>query len=259
LDYILRARALWSKPDRDEKLWQIINLYERALAVDPSSTEAQSGLAIALAVSVMYAPPPSSRPTIERSEMLAARALIATPRSPVAHQAKATALFVQRRYEEAIPEYETVIALDRNRWEAYSDLGICKFLTGSVEETIPLEEQALRLNPRDPQNGLRYLWIGRAHLLQSRVDEAIPWFERARIANPEFAVPHVYLASAYALKGDTERGAIELAEARRLSFQDRFSSLARLRAVGYWGVPKVRELFEATFFAGLRKAGMPEE
>ena len=25
------------------------------------------------------------------------------------------------------------------------------------------------------------------------------------------------------------------------------------------GVPKVRALFEATYFAGLRKAGMPEE
>jgi hypothetical protein len=106
---------------------------------------------------------------------------------------------------------------------------------------------------------LRYLWIGRAHLLQSRLDEAIPWFERARIANPEFWLPHVYLASVYALTGDTKRGASELAEARRLSFQDRVSSLARLKAIGYWGEPKVRELFEATFFAGLRKAGMPEE
>jgi hypothetical protein len=27
----------------------------------------------------------------------------------------------------------------------------------------------------------------------------------------------------------------------------------------YWGVPYVRALFEATYFAGLRKAGMPEE
>lgn len=26
-----------------------------------------------------------------------------------------------------------------------------------------------------------------------------------------------------------------------------------------WGVAKVRALFEATYFAGLRKAGMPEE
>jgi len=36
-------------------------------------------------------------------------------------------------------------------------------------------------------------------------------------------------------------------------------SIARLRAQGYWGVPKVQVLFETTYFAGLRKAGMPEE
>jgi hypothetical protein len=67
------------------------------------------------------------------------------------------------------------------------------------------------------------------------------------------------LASAYALKGDTERAATELAEARRLQSQGSYSSIARLRTRGYWGVPTVRALFEATYFAGLRKAGMPEE
>jgi hypothetical protein len=32
-----------------------------------------------------------------------------------------------------------------------------------------------------------------------------------------------------------------------------------LRASGYFGVPKIRALYEATYFAGLREAGMPEE
>jgi hypothetical protein len=59
-------------------------------------------------------------------------------------------------------------------------------------------------------------------------------------------------------KGETERAASELAEARRLS-DGRYSSIARLTAVGHWGVPKIRALYEATYFAGLRKAGMPEE
>ena len=47
---------------------------------------------------------------------------------------------------------------------------------------------------------------------------------------------HACLASAYALKGETERAAAELAEARRLSGDDRYSSIARLKAVGYFGV-----------------------
>ena len=54
-------------------------------------------------------------------------------------------------------------------------------------------------------------------------------------------------------------GAAELAEARRLNPDDRYTNIARLQAVGYWGVPKIRALFEATYWAGLRLARMPEE
>ena len=68
----------------------------------------------------------------------------------------------------------------------------------------------------------------------------------------------------YQLRPD-ERSGAELAEGRRLAADGRYSSIARLKAAGtvggpgYWGVPKVRALFEATYFAGLRKAGVPEE
>ena len=73
------------------------------------------------------------------------------------------------------------------------------------------------------------------------------------------------LASAYPLRGETERAAVELAEARRLDGGDLFSSIARLKAIGFFGMtenfgdPKIGALFETTYFAGLRKAGMPEE
>ena len=121
-------------------------------------------------------------------------------------------------------------------------------------------ERAIRLSPRDPDRGYWYSNIGHVHLLQSSTDEAIVWLEKARIAMPQRPAVHAELASAHGLKGESERAAIELAEARRLVADDRYSSIARLKAVvGYWGVPKIRALFEATYFAGLRKAGMPEE
>jgi len=84
------------------------------------------------------------------------------------------------------------------------------------------------------------------------------WLEKARVANPARADLNAWLASAYGLKGEAKRAAFELAKARSLSSDDRFSSIARLKA-GHWAVPKIRALYEATFFAGLRKAGMPEE
>jgi len=140
---------------------------------------------------------------------------------------------------------------------------MCKIMTGSIEDAIPLLEQAIRLSPRDPQIRTFYNNMGIAHLLQSHIDEAILWFERAR-GTAQFGWPYSFLAAIYGLRGQTDKAAANLAEARR-QYPNNYSSIARRKAAGlcstpgYWGVPKVAALFEATYFAGLRKAGVPEE
>jgi len=55
--------------------------------------------------------------------------------------------------------------------------------------------------------------------------------EKARNHTPAHPKIRAQLASAYALSGDISRAAAELAEARRLSRDDSFSSVARLLAV----------------------------
>jgi TolB-like protein/Flp pilus assembly protein TadD len=259
LDYILRGRAVRLQPPSRENRAEAIALFERALALNQESVAAQSWLAIALTARVLDSMAGSPAADIARAEGLAERALTASPRSPPARFAKAQVLRARHRYDEAIPEYETVIALNRNWAHAYSHLGWCKFMTGSIEELIPAQEWAIRLSPRDPQIGLFYSRIACAHLLQSRTDEAIIWCEKARNATPAHPQFRTFLAAAHALKGETERAAAELAEARRLVGDGRYASIARLRAVESWGVAKVRALVEATYYAGLRKAGLPEE
>jgi len=258
-DYILRGRAAASKPPSRDKYAESISLFERALALDPGSVEAPSVLASQLTGRVLDGMTDTAAADIARAEGLAGQAMTASPGNPFAHLAKGQVLRAQRRYAEAIPEYEAVLAANPHWVNALHALGMCKFFAGWIEETIPLEEQAIRLSPRDPQLGNWYRMIGLVHLLQSRTDEAIVWLEKARSANPAHQRSRALLASAYALKGETERATTELAEARRLSGDDRYSSSARLRAVEYFGVPKIRALHEATFFAGLRRAGMPEE
>jgi adenylate cyclase len=230
-----------------------------ALALDQQSVAAKSYLATALTGRVLDNLTDSAAADLARAGALAGQALAASPGSPLAHYAKGQVLRAQNRYDEAIPEYETVLALNRNWVQAYAHIGQCKLYIGSIKETIPLVEQAIRLSPHDPVIGNWYWRIGQVHLLQSRTDEALLWLEKACSSSPAHPGFHTTLASAYALKGETERAAVELAEARRLSGDDRYSSIARLNAVGYFGVPKIHALFEATYFAGLRKAGMPEE
>jgi TolB-like protein/class 3 adenylate cyclase/Tfp pilus assembly protein PilF len=259
LDYILRGRAASNKPPARGKYAEAISLFERALALDPRSAAAQSLLAKELMACVLDKMSDSAASDIARAEVLVAKALAASPRSQEAHRAKANVLRAQARPEDAASEYATVLALNCNAVGALGALAWCRLFTGSIEEVIPLLEQAMRLSPRDPQMAVWYHGIGRVHLLASRTEEAIVWFEKARSANPEYSSPHIYLASACALIGRTERAAAELAEARILVRDGRFSSIAHLKTSEYFGVQKVRELFETTYFAGLRVAGMPEE
>jgi tetratricopeptide (TPR) repeat protein len=258
LDYIFRGRATRRKPNSRDVYAEGISLFEHALTLDPQSVEAQTELANSLVGRVIDLMTDSAGADLARAERLVDQALAAKPRSAYAHLAKGRVLRVQNRWEEAVSEAETALALNRNSVWALHYLAQCKLLTGSIEEVIPLEQQAIRLSPREPRIGWWYLVIGTVHSLRSRIDEAAVWLEKARSALPAAADARSRLASAYALRGETERAAAELAEARRLN-RDLFSSIAQVRAGQPWGVPKMRALFEATYFAGLRKAGMPEE
>jgi len=259
LDYILRARTAYAKPHSRDSHAEAISLYERALALDPGSVEAQSQLATALADRVNTGTTDAPAADIARAEELIGRALAVSPFDALAHFAKGVVLRVRGRPEEAIPEFEMVLTSNRNETRALFHLGWCKLMTGSIDEVIPLAEQVIRLSPRDPYIANRYARIGLVHLLQSHLSDAILWLEKARNANRALSSVHASLASAYGLTSEIERAAAELAEARGLSDDGRYSSIVRLKANGYFGVPKIRALYEATYFAGLRKAGMPEE
>jgi TolB-like protein/tetratricopeptide (TPR) repeat protein len=258
LDCILRGRAALSRPLSRGTYAEAIRLFEHALTLDPRSVDAQSWLAHALAGRMHFQMTGSAAADLERAEVLVKRALVASPRLPLAHLAKGMLLHARKDPEHASPEYETVVASNRNWVNVLYVLGMCKLLVGSIEETTPLIEQAIRFSPRDPFIANWYTLIGTVHLLKSQTDDAIHWLEKALGVNPELAFAHGHLAAAYALKGTAERAAKELAEARRLSGDSRFTSLARLRAARSWGVPMVRALYETTYFVGLRKAGLPE-
>jgi adenylate cyclase len=259
LDYILRGRAARLRPNSPEVYAEAISLFEHALALDPQSVEAQTRLADSLVCRVGDQMTDSAATDLARADGLVGQALAASHRSADPHLVKGLVLQAQNRWQEAVHEFETALALNHNSVRALHYLAWCKLFAGSIEEVIPLEEEVIRLSPRDPALGWRYLVIGIVHLLQSHTDEAIFWLEKARSAVPAAPIVRAFLAAAYALRGETERGATELAEARRLS--DLYSSIAHMRGGSFRKsiAPKTRALYEATYDVGLRLAGMPEE
>jgi tetratricopeptide (TPR) repeat protein len=265
VDYILRGRAAWWKSTYGTNYAEALDLFERALALDPRAVEAQIWLALMLVNRVLdfasgffqYDTPDVD---LRRADELVAQALAVSPNSAWAHYVKGQVLRAQLRFEDAAIEYETAIAFDRNLANACAWLGRCKLLIGSVDEVIPPTEYAIRLSPRDRNLAPWYGQIGAVHLLKARTDEAVRWLEKARSAHGGLHFIHAYLAAGYALKGETRRASVALDEAHRLS--DRYSSIARLKAASgtpWFEAPKLRALAETTFFAGLRLAGMPED
>jgi TolB-like protein/DNA-binding winged helix-turn-helix (wHTH) protein len=123
LDYILRGRAAWAKAPTRDNYREVIDLFERALALDPRSVEAQSLLATVLANRVLDYMSDSTAADMESSDELIVQTSAASPQSPLVHWAKGQLLIAKFRYDEAIPEYETVIAFNRNSADAYSNLG----------------------------------------------------------------------------------------------------------------------------------------
>jgi TolB-like protein len=122
LDYFLRGRAAANKVATRGTRAEAISMYERALALDPRYAEAQSAVAGALTGRAMDGMADSAAADIAGAEGLADQALAESPHRPFAHYAKgqvlraqAQVLRVQGRCEEAIPEYETAIALNRTR------------------------------------------------------------------------------------------------------------------------------------------------
>jgi adenylate cyclase len=261
LDYILRGRAAGNRTPTRENFAEAVNLFEHAVALDPRSVEALSCLALSITGRILAGMSITRDDDLFRANEAVEQALAISPSSIIAHNAKAQLLRVLGHCDAAIPEYEIVIASDQNASGPLASLGGCKLMTGAMDEAIPLEELAIRLDPRNPFVYTRYIVIGLVHLLQSRTDEAIAWLERARIANPGSDFPHGLLASAYALKGDLHRATDELGEARSLSGGKRYKSIKGMRAA-FWAMSpvfSVRELYEATLLKGLQKAGMPEE
>jgi TolB-like protein/class 3 adenylate cyclase len=146
-------------------------------------------------------------------------------------------------------------------------------ITSRIANALGIELIAAEVaRPTDNTDALDYILRGRAAGLKppSRdiYVERIGLFEHALALDPQSVEAQILLANA--LVGRVLGGMTDLAglarrrRTRRISEaggRRSFSSIAQLKAVpgGWRGAPKTRALYEATYFAGLRKAGVPEE
>jgi TolB-like protein/Flp pilus assembly protein TadD len=257
MDYVWRGEALWLRPVSKDSYREIAEMFERALQLDEHLPAAMVGLAGALAGRALDGFSDAAEDDLWRADKLVSRVLTDRPNDPYAHRLKGSILRAQKRFEEAMFEYETDIALDPTTVNGRSHLALVKILIGEPAEAIPLLEEAMKISPRDPQSIPQIqMRLGLANLLLGNTDEAIRWSEKAAPAQFLPGIVYRNLAAALSLNGDIAGAQAALGKAAQ--HNPHSSTLAEVRRSMLSDRPKFLALVERTVIAGLRKAGMPE-
>jgi Flp pilus assembly protein TadD len=238
----------------------MVDLLERAIILDPGSVDGRIQLATILVSDIADGLSNSVEQHKGRAEQLISEALERDPNRSEGHRVMGLLRRVQGRWAESQVELETAIALDQNNSAAIRQLGITVLIEGKPEAAIPYFEKAIRLEVRTRYLFIGYCNLGRCHLFLGYTDEAVNIFRKARTLAPGIWYVHLELAAALGIRGDIDEAKTEIAEAVKL--KPEVSSIGQWRAIAVtqgWGSPQVQTLREKTTYAGLRRAGFPEE
>lgn len=260
-DLVMRGWFLFYRPLSPANLDAAQRAFEQALEIDPGSFEAHVGIATILNEHIPLGWSRSREQDMARSEQLLREAFERNRNDSWALSELGRLRRFQGRLTEAQIEFEKAIARDPNNTRAILQLGITLMLLGRPEAALPHLEEVLQLNPSYQNVFYRYFWSGYCHLLLAHTDEAIDFFSKTIAAMTQrYPGMLVLLAAALGLRGDLDEARATLDEALKL--QPEVNSIARVRAVPIGGVidgPRPVALQDKTIFAGLRRAGMPEE
>ncbi len=257
VDLTMRGWSALHRPPSRESLAEARGHFERALALDAAAVDAMIGLAYVYARGINSAFSMSPDDDLAKGSELVARAMVLAPERAQVHWVQGLLLRRPKRYEEAAAAFEKAIALDRNFAPAYGSLGDLETILGRPTETIRLNEQAMRLSPRDPQLANWQFDIGLAHIYLGDDEKAVSWLLRARASNPQLATVAIVLAGIYGVQGKLGPGRTELAKAQQ-GFPW-LTSVAALRAMLPKSVdPKILERDEQ-FYRAIAELGLPEE
>ncbi|WP_100643572.1 tetratricopeptide repeat protein [Alteromonas facilis] len=164
-DFILSQADDYYMQMRRQDNEMAIDLYQQAMALRPSSSHAQAGLANAIVQQVIRWPAKTQNTLIQiksladaieqgltqseqaqrklaRAQSLAQSAVELDPRSAKAYKALGFVHAALGQFDSAITHYEKAVELDKHAWDAYINIGDTLELKGQQAEAIPYFERA---------------------------------------------------------------------------------------------------------------------
>jgi adenylate cyclase len=232
----------------------VIDLCERALALDPQNERAMVELANALFIRVLLFWSDDPAGDAARAEKVADSALALRPDDAWAHLAKSNVFVAKRQWGAAIPQIEAAITLDPNNASAHARASYYRMFLGRSEEGFLGVETALRLSPRDPSVSYWQFYMCQLHTQLAQWEQAIEWCGKSIAGNPQYLFAYVDLAAANAWAGHDKEAKEAAAQLRQLNSNFTVRTWAGI----HWSDDPTFKDQYARIVEGLRKAGVPE-
>src|SRR4029079_13868971 len=184
-EYYLRGRQLFHQR-RPETLDAAEDLYRRAIALDPDYALAFSG--VGDCPCFRFFEHAGGDEALAQAESASRRALKLDPELAEAHASRGLALTYQRRFDEAIEEFERALDLDATLYEGPWYYARSLQAQGKIEEAVKYYERAAALRVDDYQAlifaGICYRALGKPEKQVNADDRALTAIERTLALNP---------------------------------------------------------------------------
>jgi serine/threonine-protein kinase len=178
-----------------QNLESAVQLFERALALDPGFALAHAALSEVHGQMYWFRYDPSPERAVRQREEAEA-ALRLAPSLPQVHVALGLVYYWGRRdYRRALDEFAVALQRSPNDAHLWELVGYVQRRLGNWDEVLAAIDQATRLNPRDAD--LFYNLGGQSYLAIKRYAEAVRAFDRALSLAPDLHVAAVRKGIAY--------------------------------------------------------------
>ncbi|MEA2982970.1 MAG: adenylate cyclase, partial [Alphaproteobacteria bacterium] len=197
-DLVLRGRDMYARFTRSGNS-QAREMFERAIALDPTYVPAYVGLGLVDASAVAQGWSTDSAAALQRAEDLGRKALALDEGHSGAYGAYALLgrVYIRRGdYDRALDVFKRALALNASDADSYAGLGNALLWTGHIEDAIKALETAQQFQPNIGPTEAFYLGI--AYLVAGRSADSIRTLERAIARYSNILAINVTLAAAYA-------------------------------------------------------------
>jgi len=207
----LRARQSWQQMNK-EGLTLAVNLYHRALELDPLNAQAWAGLSLTHCARVAYGLA-LYEDEYRLAREAAEKALELDDQVPAAHHSMSWInAALELRIQEGLPRIERAYELAPNDADVVSAFSVWQLILGNFDRAIELARKSIELDPLSPQ---AYREFGRILFVAGHLDESLNMFSEALEMSPDTTSVSMGICGVKVLQGDFE-GALQVMENEKL-------------------------------------------